>query len=76
MSFGKQWVIMKSELIAAKMLLFQFLSLYRSSNNLSNPHLAHDCPRQNIEYLTKTGKPHSIKSSGKNILYFKSEISK
>lgn len=34
------------------------------------------CTRQNIEYLTKTGKLHSIKSTGKNTLYLKSEILK
>lgn len=34
------------------------------------------CTRQNIEYLTKAGKLHPIKSSGKNTLYFKSEILK
>lgn len=32
------------------------------------------CSRQNIEYLTKKGKLHPIKSSGKNTLYLKSEI--
>lgn len=34
------------------------------------------CTRQNIGYLTKTGKLHPIKSSGKNTLYLKSEILK
>lgn len=34
------------------------------------------CSRQNIEYLTKTGKLHPIKSSKKNTLYLKSEILK
>lgn len=34
------------------------------------------CSRQNIDYLTKTGKLHPIKSSGKNTLYLKSEILK
>lgn len=34
------------------------------------------CTRQNIEYLTRTGKLHPIKSSGKNTLYLKSEILK
>ena len=34
------------------------------------------CSRQNIEYLTKTGKLHPIKSSEKNTLYLKSEILK
>lgn len=32
--------------------------------------------RQNIDYLTRTGKLHPIKSSGKNTLYLKSEILK
>ena len=35
-----------------------------------------NCSRQNIEYLTRTGKLHPIKSSGKNTLYLKSEILK
>lgn len=35
-----------------------------------------NCSRQNIDYLTKTGKLHPIKSSGKNTLYLKSEILK
>lgn len=34
------------------------------------------CTRQNIEYLTKNGKLHPIKSSDKNTLYMKSEILK
>lgn len=34
------------------------------------------CTRQNVDYLTKTGKLHPIKSSGKNTLYLKSEILK
>ena len=34
------------------------------------------CSRQNIDYLTKTGKLHPIKSSGKNTLYLKSEVLK
>ena len=34
------------------------------------------CSRQNIDYLTKAGKLHPIKSSGKNTLYLKSEILK
>lgn len=34
------------------------------------------CTRQNIEYLTRTGKLHPIKSSRKNTLYLKSEILK
>lgn len=34
------------------------------------------CTRQNIDYLTKTGKLHPIKSSEKNTLYLKSEILK
>lgn len=34
------------------------------------------CSRQNIDYLTRTGKLHPIKSSGKNTLYLKSEILK
>lgn len=34
------------------------------------------CTRQNIEYLTKKGKLHPIKSSEKNTLYLKSEILK
>ena len=34
------------------------------------------CSRQNIDYLTKTGKLHPIKSSRKNTLYLKSEILK
>lgn len=34
------------------------------------------CTRQNIEYLTKNGKLHPIKSSEKNTLYLKSEILK
>jgi len=34
------------------------------------------CTRQNIEYLTKHGKLHPIKASGKNTLYLKSEILK
>ena len=35
-----------------------------------------NCSRQNIDYLTKTGKLHPIKSSRKNTLYLKSEILK
>lgn len=35
-----------------------------------------DCSRQNIDYLTKSGKLHPIKSTGKNTLYLKSEILK
>lgn len=35
-----------------------------------------NCSRQNIEYLTRTGKLHPIKSSGKNTLYLKSEVLK
>ena len=34
------------------------------------------CSRQNIDYLTKTGKLHPIKSTGKSTLYLKSEILK
>lgn len=34
------------------------------------------CTRQNIEYLTRTGKLHPVKSSRKNTLYLKSEILK
>ena len=34
------------------------------------------CSRQNIDYLTKTGKLHPIKRSGKDTLYLKSEILK
>ena len=34
------------------------------------------CTRQNIEYLTKAGKLHPVKASGKNTLYLKSEILK
>lgn len=34
------------------------------------------CTRQNIDYLTKTGKLHPIKASEKNTLYLKSEILK
>lgn len=34
------------------------------------------CSRQNIDYLTKTGKLHPIKSSGKSTLYLKSEVMK
>lgn len=34
------------------------------------------CSRQNIDYLTKAGKLHPIKSTGKNTLYLKSEILK
>ena len=34
------------------------------------------CSRQNIDYLTKSGKLHPIKSSGKNTLYLKSEVLK
>ena len=34
------------------------------------------CSRQNIDYQTKTGKLHPVKSSGKNTLYLKSEILK
>lgn len=34
------------------------------------------CTRQNIEYLTRTGRLHPIKSSEKNTLYLKSEILK
>lgn len=34
------------------------------------------CTRQNIDYLTKTGKLHPIKASEKNTLYMKSEILK
>ena len=34
------------------------------------------CSRQNIDYLTKTGKLHPVKTSEKNTLYFKSEILK
>ena len=34
------------------------------------------CSRQNIDYLTKAGKLHPLKSSGKNTLYLKSEILK
>lgn len=34
------------------------------------------CSRQNIDYLTRAGKLHPVKSSGKNTLYFKSEILK
>ena len=30
-----------------------------------------NCSRQNIDYLTRTGKLHPIKSSGKNTLYLK-----
>lgn len=32
------------------------------------------CSRQNIEYLTRTGKLHPIKASEKNTLYLKSEV--
>ena len=32
--------------------------------------------RQNIEYLTQTGKLHPVKASDKNTLYLKSEILK
>lgn len=35
-----------------------------------------DCSRQNVEYLTKNGKLHPIKSSAKSTLYLKSEIMK
>ncbi len=35
-----------------------------------------NCSRQNIDYLTRNGKLHPIKSSGKNTLYLKSEILK
>lgn len=35
-----------------------------------------NCTRQNIEYLTKAGKLHPVKSSKKNTLYLKSEILK
>ena len=35
-----------------------------------------NCSRQNIDYLTKTGKLHPIKSSGKSTLYLKNEILK
>lgn len=35
-----------------------------------------NCSRQNIDYLTKAGKLHPIKTSGKNTLYLKSEILK
>ncbi len=35
-----------------------------------------NCSRQNIDYLTKNGKLHPIKSTEKNTLYFKSEILK
>lgn len=35
-----------------------------------------NCSRQNIDYLTKTGKLHPIKASGKNTLYLKSEVLK
>lgn len=34
------------------------------------------CTRQNIDYLSKTGKLHPIKSSEKNTLFFKSEVLK
>lgn len=34
------------------------------------------CSRQNIEYLTRTDKLHSVKISEKNTLYLKSEINK
>ncbi len=34
------------------------------------------CSRQNIDYLTKTGKLHPVKSTEKNTLYLKSEILK
>lgn len=34
------------------------------------------CSRQNIDYLTKHGKLHPIKATGKNTLYLKSEILK
>jgi predicted DNA-binding transcriptional regulator AlpA len=34
------------------------------------------CSRQNIDDLTKRGKLHPIKSSGKTTLYLKSEILK
>ena len=32
------------------------------------------CTRQNIEYLSRTGKLHPIRETGKNTLYLKSEI--
>ena len=32
------------------------------------------CSRQNVEYLTKNGKLHPIKSSAKSTFYLKSEI--
>ena len=32
------------------------------------------CSRQNIEYLSRTGKLHPIRATGKNTLYLKSEI--
>ena len=32
------------------------------------------CTRQNIEYLSRTGKIHPIRATGKNTLYLKSEI--
>jgi len=35
-----------------------------------------NCSRQNIDYLTRAGKLHPVKSSGKNTLYLKSEILK
>lgn len=35
-----------------------------------------NCSRQNIDYLTKTGKLHPIKISGKNMLYLKNEVLK
>ena len=34
------------------------------------------CSRQNIDYLTKAGKLHPIKASGKNTLFLKSEVLK
>ena len=34
------------------------------------------CTRQNIDYLTKTGKLHPVKETGKNTLYLRSEILK
>jgi len=34
------------------------------------------CSRQNIDYMTRTGQLPPIKASGKNTLYFKSEILK
>lgn len=35
-----------------------------------------NCSRQNIDYLTRTGKLHPIKETGKNTMYLKSEVLK